>query len=64
MSDMPKSDILVSPLEASLILEVSTRTIARWADDGTLPVYSLTPGGQRRFSRADVEHLASERVVS
>ena len=57
---MPEvDDDLVSPLRASLILGVSTRTVTRWSegDDAKLPVAELTPGGQRRFRRSDVEAL-------
>lgn len=61
MSDM--GDTLVTPLRASILLEVSTRTIARWADDGTLAVASVTVGGQRRFNLADIERLADQREI-
>lgn len=54
---MPESDTLISPLQASLLLGLSTRTITRWADDGKLPVAEYTAGGQRRFRAADVEAL-------
>lgn len=33
---------------------VSVGTVARWADEGKLRCFE-TPGGQRRFRRADVE---------
>ena len=56
MSDM------LTPLQAAHILEVSPRTVVRWADDGTLPVATRTAGGQRRFNRDDVETLAAERA--
>jgi excisionase family DNA binding protein len=59
---MPESDMLLSPLQAALILAVSTRTVVRWADDGALDVVERTPGGQRRFNRAQVEALAAERA--
>ena len=57
---MPKSDKLLSPLQAALRLQCSTRTITRWADEGKLPVAERTSGGQRRFAPADVERLAKE----
>lgn len=58
-SDTPDLD-LVSPGEAALILRKNPRTIARWADDGTLPVALVTTGKHRRFHRSDVEALAAE----
>jgi excisionase family DNA binding protein len=59
---MPESDMLLSPLQAALILAVSPRTVVRWADDGTLHIATRTAGGQRRFNRDDVEALAAERA--
>ena len=53
MSDMEPA--VLTPLEASLRLGVSTRTIARWADLGLLPVAHTTSGGQRRFYLVDVQ---------
>ena len=54
---MPKSDTLLSPLRVALILGVSPRTVARWADDPEHPlvVAELTDGGQRRFDPEAVE---------
>lgn len=59
---MPKSDTLVNSFRAGLILEVSTRTVARWADAGDLAVAEITQGGQRRFRLRDVERLAAKRA--
>lgn len=60
---MSKSDTLLSPFQASLILKVSPRTVSRWADDPAvnLTAVEVTPGGQRRFLRDDVERLAAAR---
>lgn len=59
---MPKSDTLINSFRAGLILKVSTRTVARWADAGDLPVATMTEGGQRRFRLRDVERLAAKRA--
>ncbi|PDW03021.1 MerR family transcriptional regulator [Candidatus Viridilinea mediisalina] len=45
---------------ASKLLGVHSTTLRRWADAGTVPVY-LTPGGHRRFVRADLLNLALRR---
>jgi excisionase family DNA binding protein len=45
--------------EAAEYLSVSTQTVRRWADAGSLPAIR-TPGNQRRFRREDVEALLSE----
>jgi excisionase family DNA binding protein len=55
---------LLSPQAAALILRVSPRTIARWADDGLLGDVVFTEGGQRRLSRDAVERLAADRAAS
>lgn len=40
--------------EAAAALGVHPDTLRRWADKGRVPV-TRTPGGERRFARADVE---------
>lgn len=40
--------------QAAALLGVHPSTVRRWADHGDLPV-KLTPGGHRRFLRADLE---------
>ena len=46
--------------EAAALLFVHRRTMARWADEGRIPVM-WTLGGHRRYARADVERLLNER---
>jgi excisionase family DNA binding protein len=41
---------------AAALLGVHPDTLVRWADDGKIPFW-LTPGGQRRFRREDIEAL-------
>ncbi|MEI7772565.1 MAG: helix-turn-helix domain-containing protein [Chloroflexales bacterium] len=47
---------------ASRMLGVHSTTLRRWADSGAMPVY-ITPGGHRRFARADIEALAARRPL-
>ncbi|MEF3275096.1 MAG: helix-turn-helix domain-containing protein [Chloroflexus sp.] len=47
---------------ASRLLGVHTSTLRRWADEGAIPVY-ITPGGHRRFARADILALAARRPL-
>lgn len=49
---MPSAELLTAAEVASL-LRVTSPTIYRWADDGTLP--SVRVGGVVRFRRADIE---------
>ena len=58
---MPDASIECSPQVAAWVLEVNPRTVARWADEGTLRVHRWTDGGQRRFLLSEVEALANER---
>lgn len=44
--------------QAALYLGVSLATIRRWTDAGHISCYR-TPGGQRRFSRAQLEEFIS-----
>lgn len=44
--------------EAAAILGVSINTLRRWESNGVITSVR-TPGGQRRFDRADVEALAA-----
>ncbi|MCS6888638.1 MerR family transcriptional regulator [Chloroflexus sp.] len=47
---------------ASQLLGVHSSTLRRWADEGAVPVY-ITPGGHRRFARADILALAARRPL-
>ena len=49
-----QTDDLVSIGKAEKILQVHQDTIKRWVDKGFVLCY-ITPGGHRRFSRADLE---------
>ncbi|MBX0329426.1 helix-turn-helix domain-containing protein [Oscillochloris sp. ZM17-4] len=48
---------------ASKLLGVHSTTLRRWADAGAVPVY-ITPGGHRRFARADIEGLAARQPLA
>jgi excisionase family DNA binding protein len=68
---MPRSDHLLvfTSSQAASYLGVSLATVRRWTDAGHISCYR-TPGGQRRFSRtqldafiASMEHDRSADVV-
>lgn len=46
----------ISPKEATQIAFVSSRTLTRMAEAGTIRAKKL-PSGHRRYHRDDVEHL-------
>jgi excisionase family DNA binding protein len=49
-------DRLLTPIQTREVLGVCASTVRRWADSGLL-ASTRTPGGERRFVAADVEHL-------
>lgn len=53
MSIATQSEILTRA-QVAAIFQVHVGTVSRWADEHLLPFFT-TPGGQRRFYRADVE---------
>lgn len=52
------NQVLLTTSEVAAECRVSTDTVRRWAASGALPSL-LTPGGQRRFRRPDVDALLS-----
>jgi excisionase family DNA binding protein len=50
-------DDLLRPREVAEMLGVSAATVGAWARTGVLKPAARTPGGQRRFRRADVLEL-------
>lgn len=51
---------LLTPRQAAELLGVNTNTLARWVRAGLLSAVT-TPGGHRRYQRADVHTLLTER---
>jgi excisionase family DNA binding protein len=49
-----QADLSLTISEAARYLGVSLSTVRRWSDAGALPSYR-TPGGQRRFSRDQLD---------
>lgn len=58
MSAEPDSRLGLTISEAAAQLGVSLSTIRRWSDAGVLSCYR-TPGGQRRFSREQLERFVA-----
>ncbi len=62
-----KIEPLLTTGEVARIFRVDTRTVCRWADRELL-ASTRTPGGQRRFSEAEVQSLlkslTKERIAS
>ena len=47
-------DTLMTAAEVALALGVDSRTVGRWAREGRI-TWITTPGGRRRYRRADVK---------
>lgn len=45
--------------EASRILDVSEQALRQWTDDGKIKAF-ITPGGHRRYSRAELKRFISQ----
>ena len=59
---MPRgdADALLSVAQAATLLGVHPNTIRQWTAAGRLTAYRINTRGDRRFRRADVEHLLVE----
>ena len=53
---VPGGNAYLGAGEAARILEVSPKTVSRWADKGLIPCVT-TLGGHRRFLRSTVERI-------
>ena len=49
-------DDLLSPAQVAKAFSVEVKTVTRWAKSGKLPSIR-TPGGHRRYRRADIAAL-------
>lgn len=62
-SPQAPDNLLLTPREVAEIFGVRTTTIARWVRAGKLAAQQ-TPGGHRRYRRADVQALLDAQTVS
>jgi len=51
---------LISISEASHVLGVSEAALRQWTDEGKIKAF-ITPGGHRRYSRADLKRFMSSQ---
>lgn len=55
---MPR-DRFLRTSEVALMLQVSPKTVSRWAKEGRLP-YMATLGGHRRFPASEIHRLTED----
>ncbi|GAB2813774.1 hypothetical protein GCM10027176_17820 [Actinoallomurus bryophytorum] len=63
MSALDSDDDLLRPREAAEMLGVRSATIGFWARTGVLRAAVRTPGGQRRYRRADIRAFGAAQAV-
>jgi excisionase family DNA binding protein len=61
-SDTPRQTSYLRVGEAAQILQVSPKTVCRWAMDGKLP-FQRTLGGHRRYPEQAIRELATSLQV-
>jgi len=54
----PSAATFLHPAEVAAILQVSPKTVSRWAKQGLLP-YQRTLGGHRRYPEHAIRELAA-----
>jgi excisionase family DNA binding protein len=57
----PSAATFLHPAEVAAILQVSPKTVSRWAQQGLLP-YQRTLGGHRRYPEPAIRELAASLV--
>lgn len=55
---MPRERFLRTS-QVAMMLQVSPKTVSRWAKEGRLP-YMATLGGHRRFPEAEIHRLTED----
>ena len=58
---VPSTASFLRSAEVAAILQVSPKTVARWAQQGLLP-YQRTLGGHRRYPELAIRELAASLV--
>ena len=56
---MPRRERYLRTSEVAMKLQVSPKTVARWAKEGRLP-YLATLGGHRRFPASAIDRLVGD----
>jgi len=57
----PRSKLMLTAGETAILLGLHINTVRRWAAQGRLKFYRVTPRGDRRFRREDIDAFLAER---
>ncbi len=55
------SKIMLTAGEVAYLLGVGANTVRRWSNGGILKSYRISPRGDRRFRREDIDRYLKER---
>lgn len=61
MNNTAERETLLTPGQAAEFLQVSTRTVARWRDEGVLPFVRL-PNGRTRYNQKELAVWLDQRA--
>ena len=50
--------------EVAKLLHVHVNTLRRWSEEGRIVSYRITPRGDRRYKKSDIERFLSENNPS
>ncbi len=55
-----KVDQMMTIKEVADLLHVHPNTLRRWSEQGRIVAYRITPRGDRRFKKSDIERFIEE----
>jgi len=55
-----KIDPLLTTREVAGLLHIHPNTLRRWSEQGRIIAYRITPRGDRRFKKSDIERFIDE----
>jgi len=58
-----QSKVMLTPSDVAQLLGVHPNTVRRWSKKGILKSYRISPRGDRRFRRKDVDGFLKEREI-
>ena len=57
-------DAMLTVSEVAQILHIHPNTLRRWSNEGRLSAFRITPRGDRRFKKQEVDRFLSELSFS
>ena len=60
MQSVESIDALLTVSEVAQLLHIHPNTLRRWSNEGRLNAFRITPRGDRRFKKQEVDRFLSE----